>query len=92
MEEYHITPAGYPIRYREFTFEFISSLIDPIRYFFSRYDIIRHADYFKERGFDIPLISRLQEDNIRGLPMDPDEQEDIIQLGRLLREYYIEQS
>ena len=90
MEEYYITPAGTPIHYHEFTFEYISSLIDPIRYFFTRFDLLRYDDYFKEHGFDIPMIKRLEEDNIRLLPMNPDEQEDILQLGRLLRLHYIE--
>jgi hypothetical protein len=90
MEEYYITRVGFPIRYHKFTFEYISSLIDPIQYFFTRFDVLRYADYFKERGFDIPMIKRLQEDNIRSLPMNTYEQDDIIHLGQLLRAFYIE--
>lgn len=90
MEEYYITPSGSPIHYHEFTFAYISSLIDPIQYFFSRFDLLRYVDYFKEQEFDIPTIKRLQEDNIRSLPMNPDEQYDIIEFGRLLRAHYIE--
>ena len=90
MEEYYITPSGTPMHYLEFTFAYISSFIDPIQYFFSRFDLLRYVDYFKEQGFDIPTIKRLQEDNILSLPMNPDEQYEIIQLGRLLREHYIE--
>ena len=89
-EEYYLTPAGAPIEYHAFTFEYISSLIDPIQYFFTLFDLLRYVDYFKERGFDIPMIKRLEEDNLRSLPMNPDEQDDVLQLGRLLRLHYIE--
>ena len=89
-EEYYITPAGNPIHYHEFTFEYISSLIDPIRYFFTKFDLLGYVDYFKEHDFDIHMIKRLQEDNIRSLPMNSDEQFDIIEFGRLLRLHYIE--
>lgn len=89
MEDYYITRRGVTIQYHEFTFEYISSLIDPIQFFFTLYDLRMYVDYFKERGFDIPLIKRLQEDNIRSLPMHPDEQDDILELGRHLRLHYI---
>ena len=89
-EEYYITPTGAPIEYHAFTFEYISSLIDPIQYFFTLFDLLRYVDYFKEHEFDIPMIKRLEEDNIRSLPMNPDEQDDVLQLGRLLRLHYIE--
>jgi hypothetical protein len=89
MELGYYTQAGYHIPYNEFTRPFIANLIDPLQYFFERYDILECLPYFRECEFDIDTIRRLQRDNIRNLPLDTLVQDDIIQLGEMLREYDI---
>ena len=84
MELYY-TPFGHPINYNEFSPNFISGLIDPIAYFFERYDILEYIPYFQE--WDIDIIRSLQEDNIRNLPMYQYAQQDLIELSQMLRQY-----
>ena len=81
----YITPAGIRMDFNEFTPGFIETLEDPLEYYFTRYQILEYLHYFKD--YDIEMIKRLQEDNIRNLPMDPLDQYDIIQLGIMLRKY-----
>jgi len=90
-ETYYITPAGTPMQFFEFTYAFISSLDDPLEYFFTKYDILLYLNYFKQQEIDIKTIKIMEEDNIRSLLMDPTDHDDIIQLGQMLREYYVEQ-
>lgn len=85
MEYY--TQAGYHIPYNEFSRQYIATLPDPLHYFFVRYDILQHLPYFREREFDIDFIRVLQEDNIRNLPMDRVYQDDVIELGQMLRQH-----
>lgn len=89
MELGYYTQAGYHIPYEEFTRPFIANLIDPLQYFFERYDILECLPYFRDREWDIDTIRTLQRDNIRNLPLDALVQDDIIQLGEMLREYDI---
>jgi len=73
--------------YIEFSPNFIETLEDPLDYFFTRYQILEYIGYFRDNNIDIACIKIMQEDNIRNLPMDPLDQDDIIQLGQLLREH-----
>lgn len=81
----YYTPAGHPMNYNEFTRDFIATLINPLQYFFERYDILEYIPYFQEWGID--TIRTLQEDNIRNMPMYPFAQQDLIELTQMLRQY-----
>ena len=86
-ETWHYTPAGVRIDYIEFSPNFIETLEDPLDYFFTRYQLLEYIGYFRDNNIDIACIKIMQEDNIRNLPMDPLDHDDIIQLGQLLREH-----
>jgi hypothetical protein len=90
MDELHyITPSGYRMNYIEFSYDFVVNLSDPLQYFFIRFDLLHHLNYFYDQEFDIYTIKVLQEDNIRNLPIELLAQNDIIQLGQLLRQYHV---
>ena len=86
-ETWLCTPAGVRIDYIEFSPNFIETLEDPLDYFLTRYQLLEYIGYFRDNNIDIACIKIMQEDNIRNLPMDPLDQDDIIQLGQLLREH-----
>jgi hypothetical protein len=86
MDVYY-TPVGHQMNYNEFSRDFIARLIDPLAYFFERYDILGYMSYFQECEMDIDSIRTLQEDNIRNLAMYPFAQQDLIELSQMLRQY-----